>query len=171
VLLRGCEQCVRWTSSIRLATRYSPPCAIPQNNKVASSDVAVSGVYEQRADETARRFRRISVETSVTLDGRVRGNTPDDIGEAVFASLGLSIACDWMFAPSAMAASTSCSRGVSETRLAPSSRRDSSEVGELASAAARERDAAGVRGRAVSRQSRWRSRCSAQGGRMALAPA
>ncbi len=36
-------------------------------------------------------------------------------------------------APSAMAASTSCSRGVSETRLAPSSRRDSSEVGELAS--------------------------------------
>ena len=94
VLLRGCEQCVRWTSSIRLATRYSPPCAIPQNNKVASSDVAVSDVYEQRADETARRFRRISVETSVTLDGRVRGNTPDDIGEAVFASLGLSIACD-----------------------------------------------------------------------------
>jgi hypothetical protein len=59
--------------------------------------VAVSGVYEQRADETARRFRRISVEASVTLDGRVRGNTPDDIGEAVFASLGLSIACDWMF--------------------------------------------------------------------------
>ena len=80
MLLRGCEQCIRWTSSIRRATRYSPPCAIPQNNKVASSDVAVSGVYEQRADETARRFRRISVETSVTLDGRVRGNTPDDIG-------------------------------------------------------------------------------------------
>src|SRR5262245_17394071 len=52
---------------------------------------------------------------------------------AVWSEIPSRRAITLLEAPSAMAASTSCSRGVSETRLAPSSRSDSSDVGELAS--------------------------------------
>src|SRR5262249_52007081 len=75
-------------------------------------------------------------------------------------------------APSAMAASTSCSRGVSETWLAPSSRRDSSDVGELASSS-RSRTSRGrsVRPRLATSIAVAISVLADQGGRMALAPA
>jgi DNA-binding transcriptional LysR family regulator len=56
-------------------------------------------VDEQRGGGTQWMFRRGAVETSVRVDGRVRVSAAEGIREGVFASLGLAIASEWMFAP------------------------------------------------------------------------
>lgn len=56
-------------------------------------------IYEQRGGGTVWNFRKGTVETSVTVKGRVRVTAAEGVREAVFAGLGLVVASEWMFEP------------------------------------------------------------------------
>jgi DNA-binding transcriptional LysR family regulator len=62
--------------------------------------VRQSIVYEhQRLGGTSWTFRQGTVETSVTVKGRVHVTAAEGVREAVFAGLGFAIASEFMFAP------------------------------------------------------------------------
>ena len=56
-------------------------------------------IYDQPSGGTEWTFRRGAVETSIKVDGRVRLTAAEGVRQAVFASLGLVIGSEWMFAP------------------------------------------------------------------------
>ncbi len=56
-------------------------------------------IYEQRGGGAVWRFQKGTVETSVTVKGRVRVTAAEGVREAVFAGLGLVVASEWMFEP------------------------------------------------------------------------
>ena len=56
-------------------------------------------IYEQRDGGASWAFQKGSLETTVTLSGRLRVSASEGIREAVFAGLGLAIASEWVFAP------------------------------------------------------------------------
>jgi DNA-binding transcriptional LysR family regulator len=49
-------------------------------------------------------FRRDTIETSVTLNGRIRISAAEGVREAVLSGVGFTIASEWMFAPELNAA-------------------------------------------------------------------
>jgi DNA-binding transcriptional LysR family regulator len=56
-------------------------------------------IYQQHTGGAAWTFRQGTVETSVTVEGRLRVNAAEGVREAVLSGLGLAIASEWMFAP------------------------------------------------------------------------
>jgi DNA-binding transcriptional LysR family regulator len=56
-------------------------------------------VYDQQGGGTDWMFQRGTVETSIKVDGRVRVTVAEGVRQAVFSSLGLVIASEWMFEP------------------------------------------------------------------------
>jgi DNA-binding transcriptional LysR family regulator len=56
-------------------------------------------IYEQRGGGAVWRFQKGTVETSITVKGRVRVTAAEGVLEAVFAGLGLVVASEWMFEP------------------------------------------------------------------------
>ena len=56
-------------------------------------------IYERRGGGAVWTFRQGTTETAVTVKGRVRVTAAEGVREAVFASLGLVITSEWMFAP------------------------------------------------------------------------
>ena len=56
-------------------------------------------VYDVGSGGTVWTFRKGSMETSVTVNGRVHITAAEGVREAVFAGLGLAVASEWMFAP------------------------------------------------------------------------
>jgi DNA-binding transcriptional LysR family regulator len=79
------------------APPYFEALGVPQTPADLAKHQAV--VYEQPGGGTEWTFRRESVETSVTVAGRVRVTAAEGIRAAVFAGLGLAVASEWMFAP------------------------------------------------------------------------
>jgi len=56
-------------------------------------------IYDQRGGGAAWTFRQGSVETAVTIRGRVRVTAAEGVREAVFSGLGLTVSSEWMFTP------------------------------------------------------------------------
>ncbi|NLR98031.1 LysR family transcriptional regulator [Rhizobium sp. P38BS-XIX] len=56
-------------------------------------------VYDLRSGGTVWNFSRGSVQSAVTIKGRIRMNAAEGVREAVFAGMGLAVASEWMFAP------------------------------------------------------------------------
>ena len=56
-------------------------------------------VYDTRGGGTVWTFRKGNIETSITVNGRVRITAAEGVREAVFSGLGLAVASEWMFAP------------------------------------------------------------------------
>jgi DNA-binding transcriptional LysR family regulator len=55
-------------------------------------------IYDQRGGGDTWTFRQGSVETSITIRGRVRATAAEGIREAVLSALGFVISTEWMFA-------------------------------------------------------------------------
>ena len=77
---------------------YFEAKGVPQTPSDLIAHQAV--IYEQRAGGPTWTFRKGTVETSVTVGGRLRVNAAEGVREGVLAGLGLSIGgSEWLFAP------------------------------------------------------------------------
>lgn len=76
---------------------YFKAAGVPQTPADLVNHSAV--VYDQLGGGVEWRFRRGAVETPIKVDGRVRVSVAEGVRQAVFASLGLVIASEWMFGP------------------------------------------------------------------------
>jgi DNA-binding transcriptional LysR family regulator len=56
-------------------------------------------IYERRNGGTSWVFRQTTLETAVTLSGRLRVNAGEVVRDAVLAGLGFALASEWLFAP------------------------------------------------------------------------
>jgi DNA-binding transcriptional LysR family regulator len=56
-------------------------------------------IYDQGGGGGLWPFTQGTVETAVTIKGRMRSNAAEAVREAVFAGVGLAIASEWMFGP------------------------------------------------------------------------
>ena len=76
---------------------YFKAMGVPQTPADLINHHAV--VYDQQAGGTEWTFQRGAVETSIKVDGRVRLTVAEGVRQAVFSSLGLVIASEWLFEP------------------------------------------------------------------------
>jgi DNA-binding transcriptional LysR family regulator len=56
-------------------------------------------IYDQRGGGAVWTFQQRTLETAVTVKGRVRMTAAEGVREAVFSDLGFTITSEWMFAP------------------------------------------------------------------------
>jgi DNA-binding transcriptional LysR family regulator len=56
-------------------------------------------IYEQRDGGATGIFRQTTLETAVTLSGRLRFSAGEVVREAVLAGLGFVLGSEWLFAP------------------------------------------------------------------------
>jgi DNA-binding transcriptional LysR family regulator len=56
-------------------------------------------IYDQRGGGAVWTFQQRTLETTVTVKGRVRMTAAEGVREAVFSDLGFTITSEWMFAP------------------------------------------------------------------------
>ena len=65
-------------------------------------------IYDQRGGGVVWAFTQGSVESAITLNGRLRLTAAEGVREAVFAGMGLAVASKWMFAPEIASGQVRC---------------------------------------------------------------
>jgi DNA-binding transcriptional LysR family regulator len=76
---------------------YFETAGVPRVPKDLTAHQAV--IYDQRGGGADWTFSKDTIQTTVTLQGRVCVTAAEGVREAVFAGLGLTVASQWMFEP------------------------------------------------------------------------